>query len=259
MVHIRLFRQFFTFLFLLILALSLSRSTNAAHLTEPIQILPNVPTFSQPFVVVVSGRWANSCVPVFQQMGADGMMVWIEAKTPGPLVICDDKPTDWSFPVLVQPLPPNEYRLDVSIISGITNIPTFYAGTFFEVQGGIDISPTFPTPDDAITIRLADLHPDGCVPRYLSHTVTAAGVTVEAQTPDGVCGQVPTPWEIDVEIDPLTANDYAIELWVTAQGQDPPQRRLYASQSFAVYDRVYRIHLPQVDNFGMAARRGVRP
>ena len=56
MVHIRLFRQFFTFLFLLILALSLSRSTNAAHLTEPIQILPNVPTFSQPFVVVERDR-----------------------------------------------------------------------------------------------------------------------------------------------------------------------------------------------------------
>ena len=257
MAHFRLFRQFFAFLFLPILALSLSRSTNAAHHAQPIQILPNTPVFSQPFVVVVSGRWANSCVPVFQQMGADGMMVWIEAKTPGPQVTCDDKPTDWSFPVLVQPLPPNEYRLDVSIISGITNIPTFYAGTFFEVQGGIDISPTLRTPDDAITIRLADLHPDGCVPRYLSHTVTGAGVTVEAETPGAGCGQVLTPWEIDVEIDPLTANDYAIELWVTAQGQDPPHRRLHFSKSFAVYERVYHNYLPQVGNFGMAARRGV--
>jgi len=256
MVHIRLFRQFFALLLILFYAFSLSGATNAAHLTEPIQILPNVPTFSQPFLVVVSGRWANSCVPAFHQMGADDMMVWIEAKTPGPLVVCDDKPTDWSFSVPVQPLPPNEYRLDVFIISGITNIPTFYAGTNFDVQGGIDISPVRPTPDDGITIRLADLHPDACVPAYLSHTVAGAVVMVEAETPDAACGQLPTPWEIQVAVDPLAAGDYTVELWVTNQAQKPPQRRLYTSQSFAVY---YHNYLPQVGSFGMAARRGVWP
>lgn len=255
MVHIRLFRQFLGFLLIPLYAFSRFGATNAASLTDPIQILPNVPAFSQPFLVVVSGRWANSCVPAFHQMGADGMTVWIEAKTPGPLVVCDDNPTDWSFSVPVSPLPPNEYRLDVSIISGITNIPTFYAGTFFEVRGGIDISPVRPTPDDAITIRLADLHPDACVPDYLSHTVTGAVVTVEAETPDAACGQLPTPWEIQVAVDPLAAGEYAVELWVTEQAQKPPQRRLHTSHSFAVY---YYTYLPQVGNFGMAARQGVR-
>lgn len=253
----RLFRQLLVFACIPIFALFLSGSTNAAHFAQPIQILPNAPIFSQPFAVVVSGQWPDSCVPFFHQMEVVGTIVQIEAKTPGALVVCKDEATDWIFSVPVSSLPPNEYRLDTFVISGITGISTFYAGTNFNVLGGIAILPSLPTPNDRIGVRLADLHPDGCVPDYLSHAVVGAVVTVEAETPDAVCGQIPTPWEMQVELDPLAAGEYVVELWVTEQAQKPPRRRLYASQGFSVYNHIYRNYLPQVGGFGTAARQGV--
>jgi len=172
MAHLRLLRLSVILLIVPFFFFSRYGSMESADSADnPIRIFPDSPIFSQPFFVIVSGQWANSCVPIFDSVETSQNTVRVEARTPGPLVPCADIPTEWAFSLLVPSLLPDEYRLDVYVVSGITNIPTFFAGANFTVQGGIDISPALPGPTDAIVIRLAELNPDSCVPRYLSHSI----------------------------------------------------------------------------------------
>ncbi|MBI3958312.1 MAG: hypothetical protein HY328_05840 [Chloroflexi bacterium] len=174
----------------------------------------------------------------------------LEARTPGPLVSCIDALTDWGFSVLVPPRPPDHHLAEVFIVSGITGEKISFARHEFDVKGGIQIVPALPLVNENVTLRLAELNPDGCVPKYASHAVQGQAVTVEAQIPDLVCGQVETPWQMEVALGSLAASAYQVELFVTDYRHTPPKRTRLLEQSFVVVEQLLHIYLPLWGCFG---------
>ena len=263
---------FFCGLIAVILLFLPSRSVDSAPgANETIAIYPATPSFSQPFFVTVSGQWPNSCVPAFHALTLEESSVYIEARTPGPQVTCTDGQTNWDFSLIVTPSQPNFYVALLSVVSGITGETIASAREEFEVIGGIQIIPALPLTTEEVTVRLAGLSLDSCTPRYLSHGVITQTVTIEAQIPDLVCGQVPTPWQIDAAVDPLPAGEYRVEMFVTDNRATPPQRTRLLDGSFVVAETIYTIYFPLWGCFGSdvsplvcgtgpsPARRGVLP
>lgn len=229
----------------------LSRSVDSAPgANETITVYPATPSFSQPFFVTVSGQWPNSCVPAFHALRLEESSVYIEARTPGPLVTCTDGQTNWDFSLIVPPSQPNYYVALLAVISGITGETIASAREEFEVIGGIQTVPTLPQINEEISVRLAGLSLDSCTPRYVSHGVISQTITIEAQIPDLVCGQVPTPWQIDAAVDPLPAGAYEVEMFVTDNRVTPPQRTRLLDGSFVVAETIYTTYFPLWGCFG---------
>ncbi len=248
--------RLFQFVFVLLIGASIvvlipSASVDSAHrANEKITIYPATPSFSQPFFITVSGQWANSCVPAFHTMDVEKNRVRLEAKTPGPLVSCTETPTDWGFSVLNPPRPPDFHWADVHIISGITGGTLSFVQHAFDVIGGIQIIPALPLATENVTLRLADLSPDGCVPEYVSHGVVGQTATVEAQIPDLVCAQAPTPWQMEVALGPVAAGDYQAQMFVTDYRHTPPKRTRLLEDSFVVVEQLLHTYLPLWGCFG---------
>lgn len=223
---------------------------SARSVNEEIRIYPATPTFSQPFFVTVSGQWVNSCVPAFHSLTVTENSVQIEAKTPGPLVSCLETQTNWSFSVIVPPRPPNFHVALLAVISGISGETLSSVRHEFDVVGGIQITPALPLTTEDVTLRLADLSPDGCTPEYISHGVITQTITVEAQIPDLVCGQVPTPWQMEASVGPLPAGEYQVEMFVTDTRGVPPRRTRLLDGTFVVAETLRKIYLPLWGCFG---------
>lgn len=235
----------------LILLFSPSTSVDSAPgANETISVYPATPSFSHHFFVTVSGQWPNSCVPAFHNLSLTENSVYIEARTPGPQVICTEGQTSWDFSVVVPPRQPNIHIALLAVISGITGETIASARQEFEVIGGIQTIPAMPRINEEITVRLAGLSLDSCTPRYVSHGVITQTLTVEAQIPDLVCGQVPTPWQIDAAVDPLPAGEYRVEMFVTDNRSTPPQRTRLLDESFVVAETIYTTYLPLWGCFG---------
>lgn len=217
---------------------------SARRANEEIRIYPTTPTFSQPFFVTVSGQSANSCVPAFHSLTVTENSVHVEAKTPGPLVSCLETQTNWSFSVIVPSRPPNFHVALLAVISGITGETIASARQEFEVVGGIQIIPALPRTTEDVTVRLAGLSLDSCTPQYISHGVITQTITVEAQIPDLVCGQVSTPWQIDAAVDPLPAGEYQVEMFVTDTRETPPRRTRLLDRTFVVAETLYTTYFP---------------
>lgn len=234
------------------LSTSVSTSVDAAQRSnEQMRVYPAAPDFSRSFFMSVSGEWPNSCVPALQSVDVTTPNEERgEARTPGPQVNCTDTPTDWGFSILIPPRQPNFHTAVVVIKSGITGDTLSTIRHEFEVLGGVQVTPSQPLVNEEVTIRLADLSPDGCVPQYISHEVAEQSVTIDAQIPDLLCGQVPTPWQIDVPLGPLAAGTYQTELFVTDHRQNPPIRRRLLSDSFVVAEQLWYTHLPLWGCFG---------
>ncbi|MBX3050740.1 MAG: hypothetical protein KF753_04660 [Caldilineaceae bacterium] len=217
---------------------------------EEIAIFPTTPTFSQSFFVTVSGQWVNSCVPRLDSFAVDGTSLRLTARTPGPTIICQEKLTDWGLSVRVPAQEPNFYWVDMKIISGVTGQTLSVARREFEIVGGLQIIPALPLATEDVTLRLAGLNPDGCVPYYVSHQLQGQTVMVEAQIPDGVCGQVPTPWQMEASIDPHPAGAYQAELYITDHRYIPPQRTRFLAGSFVIAERILTYYFPLWGCFG---------
>ncbi|RLT34048.1 MAG: hypothetical protein DWI57_17040 [Chloroflexi bacterium] len=248
----RLFQSAFAFLIGASIFASIpGASVYSAHSTnEEITIYPATPSFSQSFFIAVSGKWANSCVPAFHTVDVGENRVRLQARTPGPLVACIETPTDWGFSVLIPPRPPNFYTADLYIVSGLTGGLLLFVQHEFNVIGGIQIIPALPLATENITLRLADLNPDGCVPAYVSHAVQGQTVTVEAQIPDLVCGQTPTPWQIEAALGLLAAGNYQAQMFVTDYRFTPPRRTRLLEDSFVVVAQLLHTYLPLWGCFG---------
>jgi len=246
MAHFRLPRYgllLLTFVTIALLAtIGLAFSANSAD--EEIRIYPATPTFSQPFFVAVSGQWANTCVPAFHTLETETGTILVKAKTPGPLVACIPTRTDWSFSVLVPAQPPYSYTARLSVISGITGDTLSTADQDFDVVGGVQSIPALPLVGEPLSLRLAGVSPDGCVPQYVSHGVVTQTVTFEAQIPDLVCGQVPQSWQMEGELGALTPGRYTAEMFVTDQRYAPPRRSRGLDGSFLVAEQLWHIYLP---------------
>jgi hypothetical protein len=234
---------------------------SARSANEEMRIYPATPTFSQPFFVTLSGQSANSCVPAFHSLILTENSLHIEAKTPGPLVSCLETQTNWSFSVIVPPHPPNFHVALLAVISGITGETLSSARHEFDVVGGIQIIPALPLTTEDVTLRLADLSLDSCTPEYISHDVITQTITIEAQVPDLVCGQVPTPWQIDAAVDPLPAGEYQVEMFVTDTRETPPRRTRLLDGAFVVAETLHSVYLPLSGYLGsnIAAQRGALP
>jgi hypothetical protein len=256
---------------LIVLFLPSSSVDSAPDANETIAVYPATPSFSQPFVVAVSGQWPNSCVPAFHDLRLAESSVYIEARTPGPLVTCTDGQANWGFSLFVPPSQPDFYMALLSVVSGITGETIASAREEFEVIGGIQIIPALPLTTEDVTVRLAGLSLDSCTPRYVSHDVITQTVTIEAQIPDLVCGQVPTPWQMDAAVDPMPAGEYRVEMFVTDNRISPPQRTRLLDGSFVVAETIYTTYFPWLGCFGSGmsplvcntakspAQRGVLP
>ncbi|RLT38206.1 MAG: hypothetical protein DWI57_12435 [Chloroflexi bacterium] len=223
---------------------------SARNANEEIRIYPDTPVFFQPFFITAAGQWGSTCVPAFHSVNVETGIILLEARTPGALVPCDDTPTDWEISVLIQPQQPYSYTVRLSVISGITGTLLAFANHDFDVIGGIQQIPALPLAGEDVSLRLADVSLDSCTPQYLSHSVITQTITIEAQIPDLVCGQVPTPWQIDTAVDPLPAGEYRVEMFVTDNRFMPPQRTRLLDGSFLVAETIYTIYLPVWGCFG---------
>lgn len=223
---------------------------SARNANEEIRIYPATPTFFQPFFITVSGQWGSTCVPAFHSVNVETGTILLEARTPGALVSCDDRPTDWGISVLIPPQEPYSYTVRLSVISGITGNLLAFAEQDLDIIGGIQQIPALPLAGEDVTLRLADVSLDSCTPHYLSHSVITHTITIEAQIPDLVCGQVPTPWQIDVAVDPLPAGEYRVEMFVTDNRFMPPQRTRRLDGSLVVAETIYTIYFPVWGCFG---------
>lgn len=229
---------------------------SALAANETIRIYPATPTFYEPFYITVSGRWANSCAPAFHKLTTSGGAIRLEARTPDGSVPCQDEPTDWGLSVLVQPQQAFLHTAQLSIVSGITGQPISTAFQDFTISGGILPVPVLPEAGKPLALRVADFSPDGCIPRYVSHQVSGATVTVESEIPDTVCGQAPTPWQMDVSLEPMAAGHYQTDLYVTDFRQSPPTRKRVLQSAFTVAATIHYAHLPLWGCFGSEAALG---
>jgi|GEM_PF-2355442 len=215
-----------------------------------ISVYPDSPAFYQPFLISVFGQWNDSCAPVFDAQYVEGNAVRLEAKTPAPPVVCNDVSTAWGFSVLIPPQLPNQYAVEVYTVSGVTGEKKLFIRHTFDVAGGIHVEPALPDANDSLTVQVAVLNPDGCVPKYVSHAVQGTTVTIETQIPNVLCGHVETPWQMAVAIGPLPAGNHQATVMVTDYRQTPPARTRLLEQSFVVVDRIIQIFLPLWGCFG---------
>ena len=177
-------------------------------------------------------------------------IIRLETKTPGAFVSCDNTPTAWSISVSIPPQEPYSSTARLSVISGITGAVLTFANHDFDIIGGIQQIPALPLAGEDVTLRLADVSPDGCTPQYVSHAVIAQTISVEAQIPNLVCGQVPTPWQIDTAVGPLPVGVYQAELFVTDTRQTPPRRIRLLDGTFVVVETIHTLYLPLWGCFG---------
>jgi hypothetical protein len=79
----------------------------------------------------------------------------------------------------------------------------------------ISITPPAPTTDDVIHITASGVWGDSCVPRYQSHQISSNVIKIDAVTPrpPGTgCLEVITPWRFAIEVGPLAAATYTVEV-----------------------------------------------
>jgi hypothetical protein len=85
----------------------------------------------------------------------------------------------------------------------------------------IEVSPSSPTVDDDIAIRLSGVWPDSCAPHSPQVRITGSEVRIDtAGVPPGVlCATVLTPWELVVPGGQLPVGSYRIVVIHSSQGQ----------------------------------------
>ncbi len=78
----------------------------------------------------------------------------------------------------------------------------------------ITIRPEIPTVTEPIQIVVAGIWSDGCSPFYVTHEISATTILISAALPepDVICGQAVTPWSITVDLAPLSAEHYQVEV-----------------------------------------------
>lgn len=76
----------------------------------------------------------------------------------------------------------------------------------------VTILPELPQRNETVTVQVAGVWHDSCVPSYVSHTLAdeIISITTSVPGPEVVCGQVFTPWGFDIELDTLTEEHYQV-------------------------------------------------
>lgn len=92
----------------------------------------------------------------------------------------------------------------------------------------LTVTPLMPTQNEAIIIGAGGIWPNGCVPVYKTHQITANRIKINAVAPVGIpCGQVETPWALSIWFDPLLAGPYAVDLFIV--DEDGAERFTYTT------------------------------
>lgn len=96
----------------------------------------------------------------------------------------------------------------------LTGGPSYAAAGIPAEPTEITISPEIPTVGDPIQIVIDGIWSDGCSPFYVSHEISATTILIRAALPepDVICGQAITPWSITVDLAPLPAESYQVEV-----------------------------------------------
>ena len=118
---------------------------------------------------------------------------------------------DGSIPVTptVTPLPSPTPTLIPTDPPPPTATPTGTATATQTVQ--IHIHPPAPSTTDVVSITVAGMHPNNCVPRYGSHNVVGNLIAITSTpSPEPFCLPAEFPWEYAVEVGPLAAGDYTV-------------------------------------------------
>ncbi|MCB0079914.1 MAG: hypothetical protein KDE47_03245 [Caldilineaceae bacterium] len=106
------------------------------------------------------------------------------------------------------------------------------------VSATLDVLPSHPTVEDAITIVVGGIWSDSCVPYELATNRTEEMVLLSLITPpaDVVCSQAYTPWSLKAELGKLSTGVYLIKV----------QGGLTMSKTLTV--STHLIYLPTVSN-----------
>lgn len=85
----------------------------------------------------------------------------------------------------------------------------------------IAVTPSSPTVDDAISVRLSGVWPDSCVPRDPQVRITDSEVRIDTAgpLPNILCLAVLSSWELPVDVGPLPAGTYRIVVINSSPGQ----------------------------------------
>lgn len=78
----------------------------------------------------------------------------------------------------------------------------------------ITITPEIPTVGDPVQIVVNGIWSDACVPYYVTHEISGTTILITAALPavEVVCGQGESPWSITVDLAPLPAEYYQVEV-----------------------------------------------
>ncbi len=88
-------------------------STNVPVEPPRIDVLPALPSATEPLQVRVAGVWSDGCVPYGLSHEVTATAIVIVAATPEPEVVCGQSTTPWTIEIDLGRLPANNYEIEV--------------------------------------------------------------------------------------------------------------------------------------------------
>lgn len=236
--------------------------TSSAGISAALDVLSTDPSTGNLTTIQASGVWRNGCVPVLDSieitdMGLGTGALLIKATAEQADQPCGQVETEWSFSVDVEFELPGYYMAELLIVSEQLEATALNTSTEIMVNGHLGFTPETPQLEEPFTITVTGLHGDGCIPEYVSHETINDKIIVELMTPDSaqiICGQVLTPWEVDVEIAALDSGEHAVEIYKSAQYDGVAiERSLYKTETVSIGVRAsqvlnYTIYLPSISS-----------
>jgi len=91
---------------------------------------------------------------------------------------------------------------------------TVRPSTGVPVETRVTVLPTAPQVDKPVQVTVTGTWSDGCTPAYVRHQIQDGLVTVTVAIPPAevVCGQAETPWAVTVDLGPLPAAHYQLQV-----------------------------------------------
>lgn len=211
----------------------------ATEISAVVEVTTESPSTSNLVQIRTSGLWRNACVPHYSDHTIEeseyGTSVLITAIAEPEGFVCGQVETEWDFALDLDFDSPGLYTIQVVILSEWYPEPQLYTSTSTWVNGAVTHQPETPETDDHVTITIDGVNYDACVPSYESHLMTDNTVIINTvKAADLVCGQVPTDWEITVDMGTMAEGSYAVEAYITSYIDGEPIRELYQSSDLFV-------------------------
>lgn len=213
----------------------------STEISAVVEVTTESPSTANSVQIRTFGLWRNACVPHYShhvieesQFGTDSLVL-ITAIAEPEGIVCGQVETDWDFAIDVDFSSPGLYTIQVEILSEWYPDAQLHTSTSTWVDGAVTFEPEVPETDDDVTITIDGINFDACVPSYESHSMSGSTVVIETvKAADLACGQVPTAWEVTVEMGNMAEGSYAVEAYITSYVDGEPIRELYQSSDLLV-------------------------